>query len=226
MGRARLQDRRDAPAYLIREAAHYLGLPPSTVRLWSIGQWRQVRLIDPASVNPVALSFWNLVEIYVLAAIRRRHHLSMPKVRRSLAYVKDKLRSQRPLIEEQFKTDGVSLFVERFAKLINVTAEGQVALREVLEASLQRIERDPNGLALRLYPWLRDPSEPRHVLIDPQRSFGRPLIAEVGVPTAVLVERFRAGDTIRLLSQDYAIAETLVESAIRWESRASEAWAA
>jgi uncharacterized protein (DUF433 family) len=227
MATLRTLDARDEPAYLVDEAAHYLGLPRSTVRVWAVGQRRGASsilpLIKPAMRRPPTLSFWNLVELYVLASIRRRYKVSMPRVRRALQYVSRELGKSRPLIEEELLTDGVSLLVDRFSRLINVSEEGQIALRRVLEASLQRIDRDPKGLAQRLYPWTKDPAEPRHVVIDPLRSFGKPMLDESGVPTEILAERFHAGDSIKALARDYGLDPELIEVALRWETRAAQA---
>ena len=213
---------------MIAEAAHYLTLPTSTVRAWAVGQnhpagW-MAPIIAVALRTPPTLSFWNLVEVYVLATIRRHHQVSLQKVRRALRYVERELDKKRPLIQQEFLTDGVSLFVDQYARLVDVSNEGQVALRQVLEASLQRIDRDPGGLAERLYPWLKDPAaEPRHVVIDPRRAFGRPMLHGTGVPTGILAERFRGGDSIRTLASDYNLRPVQVETALRWESCAEAA---
>jgi uncharacterized protein (DUF433 family) len=221
------KDPRDEPAYLILEAAHYLRLPPSTIRFWALGQnhpsgWLEP-LFKPAEKNPPTLSFWNLVEIYVLATIRTKHKVSMQKVRKALRYVQGNLQKPRPLIQQEFLTDGVSLFVEKFSGLIDVGADGQMALRQVLEASLKRIDRDPEGLARRFYPWLHDPCEPRNIMIDPRRSFGRPVLRGTGISTGTLAERWRAGESIDMLTRDYPLTRDQVEAALKWESRGEKA---
>ena len=60
------------------------------------------------------LSFINLVEAHVLAAIRRRHGVKLPKVRTALDYVKQQFHIERPLIDQAFQTDRLDLFVERY----------------------------------------------------------------------------------------------------------------
>jgi len=103
-------DPRDIPAYSISEAAHYLGVPSSTLRSWFAGQTyshqgvsRQFRaVIRPADPKRLGLSFSNLVEAYVLTAIRRKHHVGLQTTRRGLAFLTEKLGSKRPLLEEQF----------------------------------------------------------------------------------------------------------------------------
>lgn len=223
---AEQRDRRDLPSYGLQEAARCLALPASTVRVWSVGlpyrsggQEKFMRpLITPAQPTPLTLSFWNLVEVYVLATIRRKHEVSMPKVRTALGYVKHELGVSRPLIGQDFFTDGAHLFVERYGKLINASKHGQAAMESVLRESLERIERDEKGLALRLYPWLHEPgSEPRVVEIDPFRAAGRLVIAKTGIPTEALAERWRAGETIEELAADYDLPKDQIEAALRWE---------
>ena len=64
---------RDLPAYSAVEVAHYLNLPRSTVRYWATGKDSSPALVEVADTDPLAFSFHNLVELHVLAAIRRRH---------------------------------------------------------------------------------------------------------------------------------------------------------
>ncbi len=93
-------------------------------------------------------------------------------------------------------TDGLDLFVRKYGELINVSKGGQRALREVVEAYLRRIERDEAGLAARLFPFSRLALDaPRLVVIDPARGFGRPILAGAGISTAVVAERFKAGES-------------------------------
>ena len=179
-------------------------------------------LFHPAATNPPMLSFWNLVEVYVLASMRRHHEISMPRVRRALAFVSTELGVARPLLQQQFLTNGVDLFVDRYlapskGELLNVSAGGQAALREMLKGSLRRIARDDAGLALRVYPWLRNPDEERLVELNPARAFGRLVVAETSIPTEALAERFRAGDSVDVLAEDYHLERAQVEAALRWE---------
>src|SRR5437773_552036 len=80
------------------------------------GNRRAPPVVHPAGADPIGLSFWNLVECSVLATIRKQHEISLQKVRRALTYVAKELGKQRPLIEQDFSTDGVHLFVERYGK--------------------------------------------------------------------------------------------------------------
>ncbi|HEX9810575.1 MAG TPA: hypothetical protein VGA88_00595, partial [Burkholderiales bacterium] len=102
------------PAYSIVEAAGYLRIPKSTLRAWLLGQQSFRPVIDIADRKGRQLSFINLVEAFVLAAIRRQYSIPLPKVRKALDYLRRTFKTSRPLSDEQFATDGVNLFVERF----------------------------------------------------------------------------------------------------------------
>jgi len=217
-------DPRDLPNYSLAEAAPWLGLVPGTLHKWLVGHSyrtlggkRLARpVVTPAGRSPLGLSFWNLVECSVVAAIRRTHGVSLQKLRRALTYVEKHLQVKRPLIRERFATDGVHLFVEHVGKLIAVSQHGQIAIRELVEASLKRIECDANGLAARLFPWSHQPTEPRVVSVDPRVSFGRPVLVSTGIPVETILGRFRSGETIEQLAADYRVREDQIESVVRW----------
>ena len=52
---------------------------------------------------------------------------------------------------------------------------------------------------------------------DPRVSFGRPVLRGQGVPTAVLADRFKGGDTLQELAGDYGVSTEEIEEAIRCE---------
>lgn len=220
MSRISMDVIRTTAAYSMGEAAHYLNLPPTTLRAWCLGQrgFRAVIRLDGKS--PWALSFLNLVEAHVLAAIRREHKVPLPAVREALKYVQDHLDLHRPLVQAAFETDGVSLFVERLGQLINASKEGQTAMREILQAHLRRIERDGKGLPIKLFLFTRrdgTAQAPSPIVVDPRISFGRPVLVGRSVPTAVLADRFKAGDSLRELAEDYEAPSEAIEEAIRCE---------
>jgi len=226
------QDLRQLPAYAISEAAGYLQLPTSTLRSWVLGQRyfdakRTARLfrpvIDIADPKQKQLSFINLVEAFVLAGIRRDHEVPLPKVRKALDYVRRSFGARRPLAEEQFETDGVDLFVEKYGALVGVSQEGQLQMRELIRDRLQRVRRDPKGLPEKivLFPASGIGAGRADVVIDPRRSFGRPVLDGLGVRTTVVFERFMAGENIEVLARDYAVPAQAVQDAIRCERLAA-----
>lgn len=220
-------DPRELPAYTIPEAAHYLWIPVSTFRSWVVGRNYPIQggskffkpIVPLADKDLHLLSFVNLVEVHVLDAIRREHSVPLPKIRSALMYLKEKFPSRHPLIDQRFETDGLDLFVERYGHLINLSQSGQLAMRRLLEAHLRRIEWDAAGYPVKLYPFTRKRhvKEPKVVVIDPYVSFGRPVLVGTGIPTSVVADRYKAGDSIDELADDYGRPRLNIEEAIRCE---------
>jgi uncharacterized protein (DUF433 family) len=224
---------RDIPTYSIGDAARYLRIPAGTIRSWTVGRHYPVAdgssffnpLIPIANRKPRLLSFTNLIEVHVLRAIRKHHQIQLDKVRSALDFIDERFRVPHPLASEQFRTDGVSLFIERYGSLINASERGQIALKDALNAHLERIEPDDTGLAIKLYPFTRSHEEnnPRIVVIDPRIAFGRLVIDGTGIATSVVAERYHAGDSIDNLADDYNCDRLYIEEAIRCEMPATVA---
>ncbi len=208
----------ELPAYTAVRAAQLVRLSPSTLRLWARGDGEHAALFTPAQHSPLTLSFSNLVESFVLASMRRVHGISMQRVRKALKFVGRELGVERPLIHAQFRTDGVRLFVDHADRLLDVTSPEQALLREVLDASLDRIGWG-HDVAERLYPWVRaDLGGPKSIVIDPRRGFGQPIIADTGIEARIVTERYRAGESVAELAQDYRLEPGQIEDAIRCET--------
>jgi uncharacterized protein (DUF433 family) len=219
----RAQDPRLAPAYDFHTAAKYLRLELSTLRNWSKGTANTDPVFEMDDPARQYLSFMNLVEAHILAAIRRKHGVSLPQVRRALDFVQQEYGCPRPLIEESFQTDGRFLFIQKLEQLINASKGGQLAVPELLPR-LERIERDSSGIPIQLFPFTQaadathSANDPKIVVMNPRISFGRPSVA--GVATLTIFNRFRAGDSLAHLAMDYGVAPEAIDEAIRCEAAA------
>lgn len=210
------------PSYTVPFAASLVSVPVSTMRAWVSGRTYRTKAGSQRTapvikaVAPGYLSFVNLVEAHALAAMRRDHQLQLQTIRKAVRYVESQLGTKHPLARQEFKTDGVSLFVERFGKLLNVSHDGQLAIREALGARLARVEYE-NGLAVRLFPLVRATAEvqPTLIVIDPERAFGRPVLYGTGIPVATIQERFKGGDSSADLASDYGVGVEAIEEALR-----------
>lgn len=216
-------DPRELPAYTAREAAHYLRVPVATARYWCVGRDDYLPLIEVAARDPVLLSFLNLVELHVLASIRRKHRVSMPKVREAIDWLRERTDNRHdrrhPLVSRALETDGIDLFTERYGRLVNVNRDGQVVMREVLGDALRRIERDDHGIPVKLYPYTRSSvnDAPTLVVIDPRLAGGRPVLTGTGLATEMIAERYKAGESVEALAKDYEREEAEIEEALRCE---------
>jgi len=226
----------DSPSYRAREVAYLLAVPDSTVRAWCFGQSSTDRagtarhfvpVIRPADPKNRLLSFSNLCEIHLLAAITRKHRVPLQRVRRALDYVRQELNSDRPLLDKEFQTNGLDLFLEQSGQLVNVSRHGQTALRGEFERALSRVERNQRGSPIRLFPFTRipgrSPEQPTIVAIDPRIAFGRPVVAKARVATEVIADRFGAGDSPAEMAKDYGVGEEEILEALRYEQRLAAA---
>ena len=222
-----IDDARYAPLYSIPECARYLGLPAPTVRSWvtparagkGSGASAAPPLVPPAGADPIALSFINLVELHVLAALRQRHKLSLQRIRPAIDFIQNELRVHHPLARRELLTDGLNLFTEHLGELLNLSAGGQIAIREIVASYLKRVEHDEAGLAQRFYPFSRGDGRaaPMLVVIDPLVSYGRPVIVGSGVRTSVITGRLKYGEAMTDIADDYRLQPQQVEEAVRYE---------
>ena len=113
----------------------------------------------------------------------------------------------------------MDLFISRFGTLISASQAGQVAMRDLLAGHLRRVEHDPSGLAIRLYPFTRKRGldEPKNIVIDPYLAFGRPAVVGTGIATNIVAERYKAGESIDELAEDYGCERPQIEEAVRCE---------
>ena len=223
------KDPRNQPAYPLKEAARYLRLPSATLRAWALGRPYPTAqgsghfraIIRPAS-SPPLLSFWNLIEAHVLRALRTEHGFSVKALRQAVDYAERELGIERLLLREELCFDAGQLFLDRYGRLINLSASGQLAMRQVLQAHLKRVKWDEGQFPVRLHPflasaWADTALAAMPIAIDPRISFGRPVVVSRGISTAAIVARIDAGETVDALAADYELSTTEIEEAVLYE---------
>lgn len=213
-------DRLELPLYGLSEAALYLRVPIKTLEYWAFGRGRISPMIRVAAERPRALSFMNLLECHMLAAMRSIYDLRLPRIRRAVMQLSKTSGFKHPLIEQPLYTNGIDVLLKEIDKLINLSRGGQLAIPEIFEVHLQRIEYD-KGI-FNFYPFVRERSaaEPKFIVINPALGFGKPVIAGTGISTVVIASRFNARESVPELAMEYGLEEKQVEEAIRWETRA------
>jgi len=188
------KDPRDAPVYGPREAAACLNIPESTLLRWTTGHLGVAPVLT-VERGQRRLSFFNLLEAFVLDDLRRRSQFSLQELRHTR--IAD-------------------------APLVNVSARGRnLVLTEVLRDFLKRVEKRPVEGIVRLYPFItkdRNPDGPKTVAVDQTVAFGKPVIDGTGIPTAAVYQLFNAGDGIREIAEEYDRDPSEIEAAIRYES--------
>lgn len=223
-------DTRDQPAYTLAEAARYLKVAPATLRSWVVGRpyptgtgtAHSKALIRPAKNPPVSLSFWNLIEAHVLRSLRTDHAVPMDDLRRAINYAEKTLKIERLLLSPELRTDAGKLLLERYGQLIELSASGQIAMRSMFKAHLERVEWDEWKFPVRLYPFTAGSvaTEKRPVAITANIAFGRPVLVHGGISTAAIAGRIDAGESIADLADDYDLTVAEIEDAVLYERAA------
>ncbi len=145
--------------------------------------------MKPAGSDPTALSFTNLLEVFVLTSLRRNR----------AAPTKELLKSVLSLQRDDDATEGNNLPRADFCR--------------------KRIEYNDDGAPIRFYPFTRGygREDPKLVVIDPAVSFGSPVVAGSGVRTKSVAKFFVAGETIAELADEYRLCPAQIEEAVRYE---------
>lgn len=217
----------ELPNYTIEEAGRWLHVPLSTMHYWVIGEANLAPLTTVYSRRPILLSFKNLVECFVLEGLRNTHGISLQAIRRSVEDLRLRNGSKYPLADCQLCTLGDTVYLANNDEpLIKLASHGQQGFKEILNPFLKRVERNTEGMAKILFPFtskqhMRSPTTaPRPVVIDPNVSFGMPVLVNSRISTAFLLSRKKGGASIPQLAADYGRSEAEIEEALELEEAA------
>lgn len=238
-------DPREVPLYAIADAARYVKVHENTLRSWVHGRTYMIqgkeRTLPPVIILPTEkspfLSFINLLEAFSLSSLTRIENLPFKNVRFAIETLRgNAFKDEHPLIDREFLTDSINLFVEDGDKLYNVSKHGQIAIKEIVKAYLKRIVRSKlDSSPIKVYPFSRqvkfdlrqDVSEKRAILeksprvieVNPLVAFGRPTLVDTGIAVDVIASRYRGGDSVKYLAKDYGLSQGQVREAIRYEEK-------
>ena len=213
--------------FTVPEAARLTGVPATSIRRWAFGDPRGqagaplIRQL-PKLHGQDALGFYNLVEVLFLRDLTQQG-VSWPTIRRAAEQARAVLHDDHPLATRRiFHTDGRGLFLEVANEtgdrmLLDLLA-GNYAMFEMLERSFTKsLSFDgPSGHASL---W-RPANDLERIVVDPARSFGRPIDHETGVPTDVLASALVAerGDAAQV-ARWWDVPQAAVEQAAEFEVR-------
>ena len=219
-------DPRDLPRYTYPESSRATGVPVSTVAAWVRGmpytRSGKTRFFQPVIERPdpndPRLSFNNVLEVYVLRALREVHEVKLDKIRQAIQIAREEEGVDRVLIDPQLRTTGGDLFLNHYLELVTLSHSRQMAMRAILQAFLQRVAPDRSWLT----PQARNPnlSGSSPVFVSPFVSFGNAIIQRRGVSTNVIASRLNLGESRQDIVEDYELTEDEFEEAILYEAAA------
>jgi uncharacterized protein (DUF433 family) len=220
----------DLPRYTRLEASRATGIAASTIGVWVHGMPHTDRRGVKRYYGPVItlpdpkdprLSFNNLLEANVLRALRKApNDVQLKAVRVAIANAKKEHKIDRLLLHPNLRASGGELFLDYYFKLVTLSNSEQMAMRAVLEHSLQRVEIE-EGLPVSFFPTPRfmDKRE-RPILVSPFISLGSAVVERRGVSTSVIRSRVDAGEKRSDVIADYDLTDAEFEEAILYETAA------
>ncbi len=208
------------PLYGYAEADQLAGVSRGTARRWLAGPTSLGGKIDRATQPSTtleaesagAVSFVDLVEIVAIGGLKEAG-FSLRFIRQIVRDCQALLGIPRPLTALKLRADGRAIFVGREEELLKSAGRrGQATWYEVLEPLLANLDYE-HGVARRWWPLGRA----NHVVVDPEYGYGLPVVANSGVRTEIIRERFEAGDLRAQIAEDFNLDPIEVERALQFE---------
>jgi len=209
--------------YSIPEAARLLKTPGQTVRSWARGY---TYLLDskPKHIGPILtydypelaeeyiLTFVDLVELYVVRMLRNRE-VPMQTIKEAARRLREKTGAKHP-----FAVRGIDTYARRVFHTNESGIEELGAYQYVIESVVKPFfktldyEDIKAGNVLRMWPIGHG-----RIVLDPKRSFGKPIVHKSAVPTFPLYRMRLAGETPERIARWYEIPVQSVKDAIEYE---------
>lgn len=227
-------DRRfEVPLYSVADAARHIGVPRTTFDTWVRGYQRHPRdrhsshggppivTAVPAPRGDPRVPFIGLAEGFVLAAFREAG-VPLQRIRPAVDALERELGYAHVLASESLYTDGAEVLYD-FAESQGDTLEakavrelvaprsGQRVFVEVVDHYLQRITFETGYAGILRLPQYGSAD----VVIDPRRSFGLPIFAHGAARVEVVLGRFKNGESVESLADEFGVPAGELVDAIR-----------
>jgi len=214
--------------YTVPEVSRLTGVGDQSIRRWVQGYrfrrdqalrampavWHaDLGLVD----GTIALSFLDMMEVRFIQAFRQ-HHVSWAAIREAARLACEMFNENHPFTLGRFRTDGKRIFQQieeqGAVRLFDMNRQSWV-FHEIVSPSLyQGIEFSVDQVVR----WF--PMHPRRtVVVDPERSFGRPIVSRESVPTDVLAAAARAEGSIECAARWFDVSPASVRAAVAFEKR-------
>jgi uncharacterized protein (DUF433 family) len=225
--RTKTSERFDTPLYTVAEAARFLGVPPTSFGNWSRGYRVTFRSRRPVVGRPIVTSFEadrhfpsipfiGLAEGFVVLALRRAG-VSLQHIRKAVAVLERDIGLQHALASQRLFTDGAGVLYdyaigERDDELLTHVVTQQRVLADVVREYLRLVSYGSDGWPEALI----SPTTARPVVVvDPERSFGQPIFIRGGVRVEDVLDRWRAGESLVEVAEDFGTPPEDVEDILR-----------
>jgi len=211
--------------YSVPDAAQLIGLTANRVRRWTNGYEftdRGRRRWSPPIIGHVernakaasSLSFLDLIEV-LYCDFFLSQGVTIQRIRRLHDKSRKALGTGHPFATHRFRTDGKWILEEeiddeRLYNHLTEQIEDHRLLRTVLRGDL---DLDQKKAVLRWWPL----GGRHHVVLDPLRGFGAPIVSTEGVPTQALYGTYRAEGSYRKTASWWQVSLSATKAAVKFE---------
>lgn len=206
--------------YSVAEAARLAQVPKSTVREWVCG--RGGRPPRRPATGPVidgqpTITFLDLIDLKIVHAFRKAG-VTWPVIMTVAEEASKEYDTPHPFAANRFRTDGQRLY-ESFRSTLFDRISKNYAFEEIVEQSLY------DGLTFEhdMPKYWTVPGYDSLIIIDPQRSFGKPIAARCGVPTHTLAMTADAEDSVAFAASLFNASEDEVWASLRYRDDLAKA---
>jgi uncharacterized protein (DUF433 family) len=212
--------------YTLQEAERLTGAKAREVSRWLFGYTSKDGVSPPlwttqlAELEQKVIGFKDLLELRIVKAFRN-HNVPLQVIRAAIANAKAIFGSDYPFTANRFLTDGKTIFCEALkeggAELTDLVRR-QLVFEHIVRPELYAgIEFAADGQAKRWFP-LKHSDE---IVLDPEISFGKPVLTRYGVRTELVAETFKVEQSKKMAASLYGIPVSAVDAAIRYERLAA-----
>ena len=214
--------------YTAAEASRLLGLPPAKIRRW-LGGYDYVHRGGKRRADPLwslqlpkldgqlGLGFLDLMQLQ-LVSLFIGEGVSLQAMRLTLVRAAEVLGQDHPFTTANFKTDGRRIFLEiadeTGERKAYDLARKQYVFHRLVAPSFRDVDFEADVRA-RWWPM----GHRRLVVLDPKMSFGAPIAARSGIPTATLADVAQGEGSPRAVTRWFPVTEREVRDAIEFERR-------
>jgi len=176
----------------------------------------------PRIGDRLEIGFRDLIELrFVLAFLKQGVGLNV--VRRCLENARAIIGADYPLSSHRFRTDGKRIFLDSLreslassmtdvsSSLIDLKSR-QMVFKPVVEQTFKDLDIE-NGSVIQWRPFGGKPS----IVIDPERSFGKPVAANYGVPTSALAMAAKVENSASRAARLFEVPIGIVNDAVAFE---------
>jgi uncharacterized protein (DUF433 family) len=215
--------------YTVPDAARLSGVSTWRIRRWLRGytfRTRKKEHYSPAlwrgQLQPIdgslALGFLDLIEVRFVDAFLKAG-VSWAILRKAHEQGVKIFKDPHPFCKNRFFTDGREIFVKLLedsgrSSLLEIV-RNQHVFAQITTPFLKELEFAAGDVLLR---WRPETSR-RAVVLDPTRSFGRPIIDSRGIPTEVLSSAAKACGSVKEVARWYDVPEPEIEEAMEFEQK-------